>query len=429
MADDLFHNRLASYRGLNSNVVKKPRKWPFAVRLKDLLIFIFVCYAIALFVPSTDAGYYFEFRYGLDGLINRITWNVLLASVLIMSAVKILTRSMSVLESVLLFAGMFFILYNQVLVLGGSTTDFNHFGFLLLTSLAIFEADEEFLAKAVALALILIALGTLLTIVDGYFGLQVSPIVATIYASLASGSDDLMITNSSFFGQNSAAGAAIAFGLLFILLHISRQKSGFYLVVYIIGFITLLSTFSMGPITVSIAGLLLYWKFAEKNAQSTFLIILFLVFIGAIFYSFDLSTYLEYKGASGFMKYERAIAFFEAIFSNPLMLILGEKIGLAHDSNFYTESSFLNIWLDFGLAGALFLTLIAAFGLVQAVKIRDPFAVYVVLLLFVLVLTQTSALMPANVIILLVIYGKLYREARLQSAIASNLGGDVVSQA
>lgn len=402
------------------------QKRSFLFRCQNLLVALFVCCVFVLFVPSSDTGYYFEFRYGLDRIFNKTTWNVLLVLVLFISAAEVLVGRVCIIEAIFLLTGLCLITINLTLSITGSHTNFNYLGFLLLTSVAIFNVSDEVLAKAVAISLILVFLGTLLTISDNFLGLEMSPVVATKYASLATSSDGLRLTNSSLFGQSNAAGAAIAFGLLFILLHIKKQKSVFYLTVYVIGFMALLSTRSMGSITVSIAGLILYLVTAKKYARSTSLIVFLIAFIIVIFCAFDLLPFLQYKWASGSIKCERAMAFFDAAFSNPTMLILGENIGRATDSaGFYTESSFLDVWLNFGVFGAFLLVLIIAIGVAQAAKARNRFAMFVILLLFVLMLTQNSSLMPANVIMLLVIYRKLWR--RKVAVRSPNVGSSVVS--
>lgn len=409
-----------------TNYAVMVQKRSFLFRWQNLIVALFVCYAFVLFVPANDVGYYFEFRYGLDRIVNKTTWNVLLVLVLFVSAAKVFVGRVSIIEAILLLTGLCLIIINLTLSITGSHANFNYLGFLLLTSVAIFGVSDEVLVKAVALSLILVSLGTLLTISDNFLGLEMSPIVATRYTSLAAVSDGLRLANSSLFGQNNAAGAAIAFGLLFILLHIKKQKSVFYLTVYVIGFMALLSTRSMGAIIVSIAGLILYLVTAKKYARSTSLIIFLIAFIIVIFCAFDLLPFLQYKWASGSIKCERAIAFFDAAFSNPTMLILGENIGRATDTvGFHTESSFLDVWLNFGMFGAFLLVFIIAIGIAQAVKARNRFAMFVILLLFVLILTQNSSLMPANVILLLVVYRKLWR--RKVAVRSPNVGGPVVS--
>src|SRR5205809_359665 len=87
-------------------------------RLELLLIGVFVFYAIALFVPSSDSGYYFELRYGAADLVNSITWQLLVAVMLGLTAWNLLGKRLGTTELCLLAAGLFFVLYSRTLALG-----------------------------------------------------------------------------------------------------------------------------------------------------------------------------------------------------------------------------------------------------------------------------------------------------------------------
>lgn len=390
-------------------------------RLMHLSVAIFVFYSIALFVPSVDSGEFFEFQYGLEYFVNKTTWHLLLGSVLIISALKPLTgrtRATS-LEFSFLITGLFCILYNLILTALGSPTNFNYVGFFFLTCLAIFDTDEEILAKAVAFALIFLSLGTLLTIADSFFGFKMSPIIVSRYAVLTENSDELRLAVSSLLGQKNAAGSALAFALLCILLRLKNKGGKLFLAAYIVGFLALIFTTAFGPIAVSISSLILHLTSANKKVKLSLL--LFILFF-TLYYTFDISSFIEYKGGSGSIKYERFIAFFTTAFSSPSILILGENVErIIGDEGFYTESSFLDFWLNFGLSGALSLLVIIALGLLRYLKMKEIFTSCIIILIFILILTQNSSLMPANIVILLVIYAMLFSKRSRQSSFITSL--------
>ena len=78
--------------------------------------------------------------------------------------------------------------------------------------------------------------------------------------------------------------------------------------------------------------------------------------------------------------------------------------GIEH---FYTESSLLDFWLNFGLTGILILLAIFSFGISKSISNKRYYGVITIFFMSVMIISQNSSLLPPNIVILMAIFIQL----------------------
>ena len=103
------------------------------------------------------------------------------------------------------------------------------------------------------------------------------------------------------------------------------------------------------------------------------------------------------------MKLERSFAFFSLVSANPSILLLG--FNAFNDTPFYTESTLLDMILNFGI---LIPIILVVYILIKAFNSKGYFLAYLYISVLFLMSTQNSAFLVPGIIIFLAV-GSLQR--------------------
>ncbi|MDK2083860.1 hypothetical protein PT502_08600 [Aliarcobacter butzleri] len=134
-------------------------------------------------------------------------------------------------------------------------------------------------------------------------------------------------------------------------------------------------------------------------------ILLSIVTIGTIVLlsnpDFNLFEIIEYKIFSAEAKINRINEFLMLLDNNPTILFFG------YGENFYTESSLLDLIIEFGLLIPLFLILYLFYLMLNLFVTKDFIGLYITISFFTLLVIQNSSFLVPN-ILLLIIFSYFY---------------------
>jgi len=380
-------------------------------KLSKNLTLLFIFYSLVLFIPAFSPNYY-SVRYGAEYFVNPFVWFISLTLMIGMSLLSLASRRTHW-SCLLLFAvGSYIVLYNSVLIFFGNYFGFVNLGLILCTSPKIYELSNENLEKIFCWGLIVLGLFSVLTLSYGLLGLDISPIVENRYQAIQDQIQTVRTSSSSLFGQKNAAGSAISSAMLLLLnLRLSSPSQKLKLLsflAFVSAFCTLLMVKSAGGILISIAGFLFFILFKLKSKMLA-LVLTTLLFTTISVYILSDLTNIQYKISSASVKFGRILALFTYFKEQPSSAFFGDSlVKAASTQTFYTESSFLDFWLNFGVVGTLCFVLIFTASFIHGLVQRFYFGALTLLLLFLLTLIQNSSLMPANAVIIVAVYSRIF---------------------
>lgn len=369
---------------------------------------LYIFYGISLFVPATSDGEYFTFLFGVENVVNPISWNILLVLAVVISILTVIKRVLLKHELLFMITGLFLISWNQILAVGDSAMNYGYSGFLLLTYPAISNLSLVRLRNSIIFSVLFLLVGIILTYFAINTGISLFPIKESRYFLLAEQFGLFNFINSSLYGQSNAAGAALTFCYIYLLILISNKRNFYLIILSFFLFLGILSTASVGSLLVSLAATsFLIIRFSGKYKPFLFFIII-IILAYAIHYFIEVSDSI----GSGLIKWNRILAFFDFVFSNLNVFLIGYNYNIGQGAEqFYVESSFLDFWLNFGFLGISLLSLIFLNGIFVTLKSKDYFGGAMIALLFILILSQNSSLMPSNIIVFMTIYILLFRSS------------------
>jgi hypothetical protein len=280
------------------------------------------------------------------------------------------------------------ILQNLILYFFGVTPNFFTTGFLLLLYPLSFLLTHKHIVKVIELNLIILILFWAATVFDNLTLYNISPISEIRYYLIIEESSKFRLQNNSLYGQKNALGAILSIMIL-IYLYASNY---FYMlnfrraVLVFLSSTLLLASNSAAGINIFLCGFFILLSLKKK--------IIFLLL--TILFLFNFQIYdIQYKLFSFFLKLNINFNFFNSI--DPSMLIFGAL----RSSNINTESSFLDMILNFGIFIPLLFLGYLLFRVFHNIINGSFFLAYIYFAIIFLILFQNSSLTPASIFLII----------------------------
>ncbi|WP_419676001.1 hypothetical protein ACN2CX_03260 [Aliarcobacter butzleri] len=331
-------------------------------------------------------------------MLNKTVLLIMITTILV-TTIIIYVRKKTTLNTHLLMAlaiGM--ILYNMILMIFSIEPNFFIAGFVLLLAPLIKSLSMDNIKKILFYYSIGLIFYSILLFVDIIMGLSFLPIYEVRYFKLASDSEELRLAFNCLFGQKNAAGATMSIlGMILLHLFYKSNKSMFFLSIGI-GIIIFLTNSATGLIMYMIFLVLRFFKILKGYWRYLLLFITFITFITFIMslFSFDLSSILEdRKVESLIIKLSRIMAFLDLDFQQ---LVFGN-----FDGYFYTESSLLDMILNFGIVIPTLLVILLFYFSIQSLLYKDILLAYIFFTYIILITISNSSFLYPNIILLLIL--------------------------
>jgi len=363
-----------------------------------------IWYIFIFFTPLMSVGRYYEVL-NLSFFLNKPLLYFFLASAIFLSAANLIKFKQSHLIILIFCIGLSFLLFNAVS--GYFSGDMNFVAssliMLLMPLFSRFKYDSIYLLILFLFLSILFFQG--LTIIDFLLNTSLNPIYEIRYYDLTDGASNFRLQNNSLFGQKNAAGAVMS--ILFLLfIYVSDRLDGLnskhYFLIFFF-YVSIVSTFSGGGIVISTLGLLFFTLTKVNRTLNLFKLCLYLIILMSLFYFFYNipPDYYIRKLDSFFTKTDVLVSFFSYVNDNPFYLLFG--FNAFNDYSFYTESTLLDMMLNFGLPLVFLFILLFISLMAYAVVNRDFFLLYIIFSYFTLLLVQNSAFSVSSAILLLIV--------------------------
>ena len=367
--------------------------------IKNYTIF-FVVFTSIFFVPIFSDDIYYNFRFNSFFILNKYVFNILLVISLTFSFF-IIKRFF--IEFYILLFGSYFISWNLFLLLTNKIVTYNYFGLFIMLFSLILNLNINDCIKIFKIVFYILLFYSLSSLLFSLFGFSFFPIVNIRFNELSENSNEIRFVNSLLYGQSNAAGSAIYLMLNFLLLTKDKFKNINFIFYLLVLFILLITTASITGLILFLILFILNLIFFTKYLNFSKILILFISFF-LFFYIFLNRNSLIYNIDSLLLKFDRISYFFNLIFSNPSYILFGYNINFSrYYDQFYTESSFLDFWLNFGFFGTILFIVILIHFISNFLKKKNYFGFFTILLFFILIFIQNSSMMPFNIIFLFLI--------------------------
>lgn len=365
------------------------------------LVTYFIAFIFLFYIPITATTYYEIVHMQFLFNIYILYFLILILLILLTYKISNINYKLTNLEIFILFIGFSMSIYTSTFIFLGVPSNFSTTSIVLLIGLMIFDlriGQVKYILYIVSSVLILF---TLLTFIDTYFGLSLSPIKEIRYYSFSE-LDNIRLINNSLFGQKNALGGIVSI-LVLLLLYVNKyfnktKKKSFFTYLLVIGLILILI------LSTSMSGILIILGFFLVSVLNK-KILLSIVTIGTIVLlsnpDFNLFEIIEYKIFSAEAKINRINEFLMLLDNNPTILFFG------YGENFYTESSLLDLIIEFGLLIPLFLILYLFYLMLNLFVTKDFIGLYITISFFTLLVIQNSSFLVPN-ILLLIIFSYFY---------------------
>lgn len=365
------------------------------------LVTYFIAFIFLFYIPITASTYYEIVHMQFLFNVYIVYFLILILLILLTYKISNINYKLTNLEIFILFIGFSMSIYTSAFIFLGAPSNFSITSIVLLIGLMIFDLRIEHVKHILFIVSAVLILFTLLTFIDTYFGLSLSPIKEIRYYSFSE-LDNIRLINNSLFGQKNALGGIVSI-LVLLLLYVDKyfsktKKESFFTYLLIIGLILIL------VLSTSMSGILIILGFFLVSVLNR-KILLFIVTISTIVLlsnpDFNLFEVIEYKIFSAEAKFNRINEFLMLVDNNPTILFFG------YGQNFYTESSLLDLIIEFGLLIPLFLILYLFYLMLNLFVTKDFIGLYIVISFFTLLVIQNSSFLVPN-IFLLIIFSYFY---------------------
>jgi hypothetical protein len=338
--------------------------------------------------------------------LNKPFLGLVFVSLLVISSLKLLKRRICNDAIFLYFLGLIMIIFNGALLLFVNDMNFVVTGFVLMLAPLIYSLNISQLSNVIISCIILVTFFSLLTAIDYIFSVSLNPINEIRYYYLSENLQSIRIQNNNLFGQKNAFGSIFALlFLLFLYLEIVtdlfKKKTKFFYLLLLTSSFMLFSSFSAGGVIIGLLGFLLW--LSQKTKYGFILGTFLFLFILSLVLAASFDDQLTRKLLSASVKIGRSFAFLLLVSEDLSILFFGYNA--LNDVSFYTESTFFDMVLNFGLLIPLILLF---FILKKLINSRNFFEIYIYFSLVFFLFTQNSAFLLPTAIIFLII-GNLQR--------------------
>jgi hypothetical protein len=363
----------------------------FHLDFSKFTFLFFISYFMLFYIPITSKEYYYNINY-FHFLLNN---KVLFISYIIIFT-KIFTSLLKFpLKSPMLFLiSIAMILHNLILYFFGVDSNFFVTGFLLLLYPLSFLLTHKLIVKVIELNLIILILFWAATVFDNLTIYNISPISEIRYYLISEETSEFRFQNNSLYGQKNSLGATLSIMIL-IYLYASYY---FYILNFWRGVLVslssalLLASNSAAGIGILLCGIFILLILKKKIIFSLIFLLL------TILYLFNFQVYnIQYKLDSLFLKLNTNYSFFD--WKDPLILIFGHRV--LGSGDIYTESTFLDMILNFGIFIPLLFLSYLLFRVFQNIIKGSFFLAYIYVAIIFLILLQNSSLMPASIFLII----------------------------
>ena len=295
--------------------------------------------------------------------------------------------------------GIFFVIWNFFLYFNNTLVDYGYFGFILITYGAISSIDRNLMRRIIFTSYSILFVYFILNILNYFIPSIKSPISLIRSEDLLSISGEFRLINPNLFAQSNAAGSFFAMLLIFLLLKKYLFSKIEFILVVILSIVFIISSASFTSIVIAL--MLMIYNFLKYFTNYKVKIFLILFFICCLIFWVDYTILDE---TSIFIKLNVFIDYIFLIFSNPNYLFFGYNIFFPSDTQpIYTESSFLDFFANFGIAGVFFIFQFL-FSIIWHNRRKSLFDYFIsTFLIFIIILVQNSSLLPSNVLLMLLI--------------------------
>jgi len=365
------------------------------------LVTYFISFIFLFYIPTTATAYYeivhMQFLFNL----YIVYFLILILLILLTHKIFIINSKLTNLEIFILFIGFGMSIYTSAFIFLGAPSNFSITGIVLLIGLMVFNLEIQHIKHILFIVSTVLILFALLSFIDLYFGLSLSPIKEIRYYNFSE-LENIRLINNSLFGQKNALGGIVSI-LVLLLLYVDKyfiktKKESYFNYLLILGLILIL------VLSTSMTGLLIILVFFLISMLSK-KTLLFIIMIGIIVLlsnpDFNLLEIIEYKILSAEAKFNRIYEFLMLVSNNPTILFFG------YGQNFYTESSLLDLIIEFGLLIPIFLILYLFYLMLNLFVTKDFIGLYIVISFLILLVIQNSSFLVPN-ILLLIIFSYFY---------------------
>ena len=370
---------------------------PFVLKYKLDLKVLLIIYLFLFFVPLTTQGYYYEVA-SFAFILNKVVLYAVFFLLLVKGSLYLIRRTIPRDQMFLYFLGIAMLVFNMAALTIVEDMNFVVTGVALLLAPLVHSLSIRQLKKIIVLVLVALLLFATLTMIDSIFSLSLNPLVEIRYYGLAE-QFGARLKNNSLFGQGNAFGAIS--GLLFLLLLtldseglLGRSRLFFYSLL-LLSSILLISSFSAGGIIIGFLGLLI-WIITKYRYGFIVGLVLF-AFMVMFILSLSFEASFSRKLVSAVLKLERSYQFFLLVNQNPSILVSGHNA--FNVERFYTESTYLDMVLNFGIIIPI---LFLAFLLIKMFSSKNINWAFLYFSITFFIFTQNSSFLLPSAILLLV---------------------------
>lgn len=353
-------------------------------------------YSLLLFIPLTSLGYYFEVRY-FSFLLNK---NILLVGLFIMFIIALkqsLFNKNEFIVYIITFYALGMIAHNFILLFSGVEPNYFVAGFFLLTISIIYRISTDRIINLLKYYAIILILYTFFLFFDSFMGSSILPLYEIRYVVISETQATFRWTFSVLFGQKNAAGAILAVLIMLLVYFYKYYQCTVLMAILIFGvtFILFITNSATGIIMVLFFLLLYAYIISNKFFKTLIFLILFVSIIIIIVTNIDVLS--ERKFLSLIIKLNAILQYLLFISQNPECFFFG-NLG----EHIYTESSFIDLIINFGIIIPLMLLLFVVYCIFKSLHQKDLLLAYVFFAIIFLMIISGSTFMPPTIILLLI---------------------------
>lgn len=359
-----------------------------------------IAYLFLAFIPIMSEGRYYEIVH-FNIILNENSLAVVFLALLFSGVIRVISKPICRDVMFLFGLGVIMTAFNVSALFFTQDMNFIITGFSLMLAPLIYSLNIAQLKKIITFVLTALIFLSLVRILDVSLNTSLNPIVEMRYYFISNELENIRFQNNSLFGQKNAAGAILSITFI-LLLHIetlglfNREKKWFYFLSSL-SFLLLLMTFSAGGIIIGLLGLL-FW-IIRKNGYSLPFAVVFSLFIFGIvwfFWAQNFESHLVGKLLSASIKFGRISEFFLLVLENPSIFLFG--FNAFNDVGFYTESTFLDMILNFGILIPIALICFIVYMIVKTYLLKQFLLLFLYFAILFFLIVQNSAFLVPSVI-------------------------------
>jgi len=368
---------------------------------------LFIVYLFLAFIPIMSEGQYYEIVH-FNIIINKISLAVVFLALLFSGAIRVISKPICRDAMFLFGLGVIMTIFNASALFFSQDMNFMITGLVLMLAPLIHSLNVIQLKKIITIVITALIFLSLARILDVSLNISLNPIAEMRYYLISNGLENIRFQNNSLFGQKNAAGAILSI-IFILLLHIetlglfNRERKWYYFLSSL-SFLLLLMTFSAGGIIIGLLGLL-FWIIRKNGYLLPFAVVFSLFIFGVVwfFWAQNFESQLARKLLSASIKFERWSEFFLLVLENPSILLFG--FNAFNDVTFYTESTFADMILNFGISIPIALVCFIVYMIVKTYFLKQFFLSFIYIAILFHLMSQNSAFLVPSIIIFLIAGG------------------------